>query len=1138
MAGDYTRMTFKAGGDHAGVMMQQGRVMLDADWNEQVELLDRRLRAEIVDTLGRCVTSAETPDAFLIALAAGKLTIAPGRAYVHGILAENHGAAPPEYDPVLGELRGTAPIDYDAQPYLPNAGAVAPLPSSGTYVAYLDVWEREVTYLEDPELVEKAIALDTSARLQVAWQVRLLEAPDGTTCDSDFPAWDTLTAPSAGRLSTGAVGVPAPTDPCTIPPAGGYRGTENRLYRIEIHDPGPLGTATFKWSVDNASVASHVRTIDATGTVVGVDRLGRDGVKRIGVGDWVEVVDDWLELNGLAGELRKVSAIDEVKQSLTLGSSLTAGKFDATDATRHTRVVRWDQKGADVDAAGGKITVPAAGPASPITLGDGVQISFDTDAGGDFHSGDWWVFASRTADASVEILTEEPPRGVEHHFCRLAVVTFPDSIVDCRKPPPDGGEQCCDCTVCVTPESHASGTLTIQKAVDMVRVPGGKVCLQPGIYRLRETVQLIGAGSVEIQGKGWKTIVLGPARAPAFLVERSAGVIIDMLTVVATTSAKPAAVPTGIAILLRNTIGTVIERCVLLQLPQFQRDPPPPPGDGTPGTPQDPCPPDTLRAASSSGSIRELGALFGPRGAGGPLIALDGIVIETLIVQNVLLGTTGIGPVWAQLSKPLQVMKALDSLAAATEARMSYLLTFDLAIEENLLICWLTGVSLEGFTLDLGTTRIADNSVFVGVRAAIVAAGLGGPGARTDVSGNVARVIGCGIAVGADDTRVVDNDVRLLRGLGTTAREGSLVSLPAALGSSEGVAARYLRLFGGDAILLTPSLRPTAIARCQVRGNRAVDVVGNGIAIRAQVASASIADNMVQEVGGAGVLMAGDVAAQVLEVEQNQVLRVALLQDQRPDIAAGILLANVTELSVTGNVVEEVGVDGEGALARFGIVTSRCRSIRISANKVADVGPPDEFLGLGAGIAVLDAFQRADVLDNAVRRSEKLDGAPTSGEWFGILIAGGEATKAGELGRFTEASGSFTVLGTASGYTFLGDVGRVIRFARARETVGVRGNVVEAYGQVPAVMIITDAACIFGENRCLARVREGVPAARIEAGAVVAPNNYLQGPLKGTAFELQLPAGGPYTVLGNIASGPIEVDGAVLPAPWQPLNIT
>src|SRR5438105_14354158 len=98
MAGDYTRMTFRPKEDHAGVLMRQGRVTLDADWNELVELVDRLFRAETVDIIGRCTVPTETPDGFRIKVAGGALTIGPGRAYVHGLLAENHGADPQEYD--------------------------------------------------------------------------------------------------------------------------------------------------------------------------------------------------------------------------------------------------------------------------------------------------------------------------------------------------------------------------------------------------------------------------------------------------------------------------------------------------------------------------------------------------------------------------------------------------------------------------------------------------------------------------------------------------------------------------------------------------------------------------------------------------------------------------------------------------------------------------------------------------------------------------------------------------------------------------------------------------------------------------------------------------------------------------------
>ena len=60
--------------------------------------------------------------------------------------------------------------------------------------------------------------------------------------------------------------VPAPTDDCTIPAAGGYRGTENRLYRVEIHQGGALGAATFKWARHNASVGTAVTAIDTAAT--------------------------------------------------------------------------------------------------------------------------------------------------------------------------------------------------------------------------------------------------------------------------------------------------------------------------------------------------------------------------------------------------------------------------------------------------------------------------------------------------------------------------------------------------------------------------------------------------------------------------------------------------------------------------------------------------------------------------------------------------------------------------------------------------------------------------------------------------------------------------------------------------------
>ena len=60
MSGDYSRDTFDALRDFAGVFLQQGRAALDADWNEMVAIFERRIRAGTVDTIGRAVVPRET----------------------------------------------------------------------------------------------------------------------------------------------------------------------------------------------------------------------------------------------------------------------------------------------------------------------------------------------------------------------------------------------------------------------------------------------------------------------------------------------------------------------------------------------------------------------------------------------------------------------------------------------------------------------------------------------------------------------------------------------------------------------------------------------------------------------------------------------------------------------------------------------------------------------------------------------------------------------------------------------------------------------------------------------------------------------------------------------------------------------
>lgn len=434
MSGDYSRKRFEVRRGYSGVLMQQGRVQLDSDWNEQIEIEDRRLRAETIDIIGRCVVPWSTPMGFKVEWDGSKLSIGQGRIYVDGLLAENHGGGAVEFDSLLAELRGTESRALDEQPFQPQSTEIPP---SGTFLIYVDVWQREITALEAPEIVETAVGVDTTTRLQTAWQVKLLPKDVGNveckTPDEQVPGWADVTRPSGGRLTTSIESTPTEIGPCILPPGSGFRGLDNRLYRVEIHSARTNETATFKWSRDNASVAASVVAIENNATIK-VDRLGRDAEMRFKSGDWIEITDDVRELSGKSGLMRKIASVDPSLRSIVLVENIPAGEFPAIVdeiQQRHTRIIRWDQSGGEVEANGGLNKIPTDNTA--VTLEDGIQVTFSLDsATGRYLVGDYWVFCARTNNREIEKLDRAPPRGVHHHFGRLALFSVAGGVQDCR----------------------------------------------------------------------------------------------------------------------------------------------------------------------------------------------------------------------------------------------------------------------------------------------------------------------------------------------------------------------------------------------------------------------------------------------------------------------------------------------------------------------------------------------------------------------------------------------------------------------------------------------------------------------------------------------------------------------------------
>ncbi len=203
MAGDYTRFTHQPEKRNSSVLMQQGRVQLDSDSNEQVEILKRRLEVQAFDTFCGCAVPDTTPDGFKAAVVTQgtqhDLTLGTGRMYVEGHLAEI--------------FEGEA-WTYLNQPFLPNPPALEPV-AGAVPLVYLDVWDREVTWVQDRNLLEKALqGPDTATRIQTVWQVKIAVG----ACDTDLTS---LFPPSAGRLSSRAVVPPAGDDPCIVSPTGG-----------------------------------------------------------------------------------------------------------------------------------------------------------------------------------------------------------------------------------------------------------------------------------------------------------------------------------------------------------------------------------------------------------------------------------------------------------------------------------------------------------------------------------------------------------------------------------------------------------------------------------------------------------------------------------------------------------------------------------------------------------------------------------------------------------------------------------------------------------------------------------------------------------------------------------------------------
>jgi Family of unknown function (DUF6519) len=443
MKGDFARVTFDPTLHYSQVFQQQGRVLLEADWNEQASIQLHLLRTMVRDLVGPCWAVGQ---GFAIATQphVTDWQLSAGHFYADGILCVND-----------------AMCTLSTQPYAPTpddmvyGGNLVDPPDS--FALWLDVWERHLCAVEAPEISDTALnGVDTASRAQVVWQARMLAldaSHEGAPLDAATAALNVRlqAATSASDkaliqqqladiaqlrnsfgVPTAAGGISDPcatlrqilsaratyawpamsaqlgpvesdSDPCIIAADARYRGCENQLYRVEVHQGGLASTlaaaaSTIKWSREDGSVVfpvlnapSTAQNDGSTQIAVTLANLGRDQRLGLAVNDWVELADDDYTLAQRALPLLQVIAIDVSNRivTLTVPKNITAYAIN-TAAQKHPLLRRWDQSVA-VNAQGTVALVEG----TPIDLENGIQINFVP--GGLYATGDYWLIPARVA---------------------------------------------------------------------------------------------------------------------------------------------------------------------------------------------------------------------------------------------------------------------------------------------------------------------------------------------------------------------------------------------------------------------------------------------------------------------------------------------------------------------------------------------------------------------------------------------------------------------------------------------------------------------------------------------------------------------------------------------------------------------
>ncbi|MGH2396671.1 MAG: DUF6519 domain-containing protein, partial [bacterium] len=377
-AKDISRFLFQPQKRYSSVRMQQGRVILDSDWNEGERIDDeeaRRILAETVCAKGtpnegflvQGVTEATvteppvlgeefppTKETYDFALASGSFYLGGLRFEVVPEIAERF-------------LSQTDWLQIDAElGNLPARPSLADLTNAdGSFtvrhdLVYLRGWEQCVTAIEDSELRERALGVpDTSVRMRRMRRIEVMPDVPGGCAEAFSKLKVQLTAPREGdgtgephlfdeancelrskaKLTIAFGGAGITEDPCKPKVTAGFLGAENQTIRVQLTE-----TNRFIWGYDNASPFYRVQVLEQEGQPVKIKflTLPRDQAAHPLKGQAVEILP-WSaflpneeKVAELQGHLATVAtSFNPEEKTITIAKPVPQAWIDWLNAPEH-----------------------------------------------------------------------------------------------------------------------------------------------------------------------------------------------------------------------------------------------------------------------------------------------------------------------------------------------------------------------------------------------------------------------------------------------------------------------------------------------------------------------------------------------------------------------------------------------------------------------------------------------------------------------------------------------------------------------------------------------------------------------------------------------------------------------------------